>query len=58
MSTFGIMALLSILIESKPSIEIPVFVITMACEGISPDDARCLLVLPLEAELKVMEGVV
>jgi len=56
--TFGIVALLLILIESKPSIEIPVFVITVAHEGISPNDARCLLVLLLKAALKVMEGVV
>ncbi|MCY4164844.1 MAG: efflux RND transporter permease subunit [Gammaproteobacteria bacterium] len=54
---FGIVARMSIPIESEPSIEIPLFVITVPHEGISPDDARRLLVFPLETHLKAMQGI-
>ena len=54
---FGIVARMSIPVESEPRIEIPFFVVTVVHEGISPEDARRLLILPLEIELKAVEGV-
>ena len=54
---FGIVARVSIPVESEPRIEIPFYVITVVHEGISPEDARRLLILPLEIELKAVEGV-
>ncbi len=54
--TFGLVARLSISIESNPKIDVPFFVITVLHEGISPEDATQLLVLPLETELSGIEG--
>ena len=54
---FGIVARVTIPVESEPRIEIPFYVITVVHEGISPEDARRLLILPLEIELKALEGV-
>ena len=56
-AAFGIVARVSIPVESEPRIEIPVFIVTVPHEGISPEDAARLLVLPLETELKAMQGV-
>ncbi len=54
---FGIVARVSIPVESEPRIEVPFFVVTMIHEGISPEDATRLLIMPLEIELKSVEGV-
>ena len=54
---FGIVARVSIPVENEPRIEIPFFVITVVHEGISPEDATRLLILPLEIELKALDGV-
>ena len=54
---FGIVARVSIPVESEPRIEVPFFVITIVHEGISPEDATRLLIMPLEIELKAVEGV-
>ena len=54
---FGIVARVSLPVESEPRLEIPFYVITVVHEGISPEDARRLLILPLEIELKAVEGV-
>ena len=35
----------------------PFFVITVVHEGISPEDAERLLVMPLEIELRQVEGI-
>ncbi|MCI5059659.1 MAG: efflux RND transporter permease subunit [Alphaproteobacteria bacterium] len=43
--------------ESSPDIDIPVLYISMALEGISPDDAERLLLRPMEQELSTIEGV-
>jgi len=52
----GIAARFAIPIESEPNIEVPLFMVSVAHEGISPEDAERLLVRPLEAELRVVEG--
>ena len=54
---FGIVARMSIPVESEPRIEVPFFVITAPHEGISPEDATRLLIMPLEIELKSVEGI-
>lgn len=43
--------------ESSPDINIPILYISMALEGISPDDAERLLLRPMEQELSSIEGI-
>ena len=43
--------------ESSPDINIPILYVSMALEGISPDDAERLLLRPMEQELSSIEGV-
>ena len=54
---FGLIARVSIPIESSPRIDVPFFVVTVIHEGISPEDAVQLLILPLETELASVEGI-
>ena len=42
----GLLARAAIPIENEPHIEVPFFVITVVHEGISPEDAERLLVMP------------
>ncbi len=53
----GVASLRAISVESDPYIEVPFFGITVYHEGISPEDAERLLVMPLEVELRAVEGV-
>nr|MDT0250439.1 efflux RND transporter permease subunit [Endozoicomonas sp.] len=53
----GLASYLTIPKESSPDITIPVIYISVSHEGISPEDAERLLVLPLEKELRAIEGV-
>ncbi|WP_257285486.1 efflux RND transporter permease subunit [Endozoicomonas sp. SESOKO1] len=53
----GLASYLTIPRESNPDITIPVIYISVSHEGISPEDAERLLVLPLEKELRAIEGV-
>lgn len=53
----GLVSYLTIPRESSPDITIPVIRISVSHEGISPEDAERLLVLPLENELRAIEGV-
>jgi len=53
----GIVAYSSIPIESQPDVSVPVIVISISLEGISPEDSERLLVRPMELELKKIEGV-
>lgn len=53
----GFASLRAISVESDPYIEIPVYFISVFHEGISPEDAERLLVMPLETELRAVEGV-
>jgi multidrug efflux pump len=43
--------------ESNPDIPIPIVYVSMIHEGISPEDAERLLVLPMERELQTIEGI-
>ena len=53
----GIVSLNRISIESDPHIEVPVFLVSVINDGISQEDAERLLVVPLELELRRVEGV-
>ncbi len=53
----GGIARVSIPVEGDPEIDVPLFVITVIHEGISPEDAERLLLIPLEIELRQVEGV-
>ena len=52
----GVAARILIPIESSPQIDVPVFMVAVPHEGISPEDAARLLVKPLEVELRTVEG--
>ncbi len=53
----GVASLRSIPVESDPSIAVPFFRVQVFNEGISAEDGERLLVLPLENELRSVEGV-
>ena len=44
-------------VASEPNIDVPFFVITVVHEGISPEDAERLLIMPLETEMRDVEGI-
>ncbi len=43
--------------EAEPDVNIPIIYVSMHHEGISPEDAERLLVRPMEAEMRSIEGV-
>ncbi|MFT5012410.1 MAG: multidrug efflux pump [Patiriisocius sp.] len=53
----GSFSLRAISVESDPYIAIPIYVISVFHEGISPEDGERLLIMPLETELRSVEGV-
>ena len=53
----GLYAYWTIPVESEPNIQVPVFVVTIPHEGISPEDSERLLVAPMETELRAVEGI-
>ena len=53
----GMSAYLGIPKEARPDIDFPVIYVSMTLSGVSPEDADRLLVRPMEAELKSVEGV-
>ncbi len=44
-------------VELEPNIEVPIVVVTVPHEGISPEDAERLILLPIEAEIRSLEGI-
>ena len=53
----GLIARSVIPVANDPDIAVPFFIITVVHEGISPEDAERLLVMPLEIEVRDIEGV-
>jgi len=53
----GIIARQAIPVESDPYIQVPFYIITVFHEGISPEDSERLLVMPMEVELRSLDGV-
>ncbi len=53
----GIVAYVTIPIEADPDVTVPVMVVQVVNEGISPEDAERLLARPMELELRSIEGI-
>mgnify|MGYP006427670435 CR=1 FL=1 len=53
----GIVAFVTIPKEANPDIPIPVIYVSIALEGVSPEDSERLLIRPMEQELRSLEGV-
>lgn len=53
----GIASMRSISIEAEPYIQVPFFQVQIFHEGISQEDAERLLLMPMELELRSVEGV-
>ena len=53
----GLISFNQMAVELEPNIEVPFVVVTVPLEGISPEDAERLLVLPLEEELRSVDGI-
>ena len=53
----GVASLRAISIEADPYIQVPFFRVQIYHEGIAPEDAERLLVMPMEIELRSVEGV-
>lgn len=53
----GLNAYFGIPLASNPDVEVPVIVVTIPHEGISPRDAERLLAKPMEVELRNIEGI-
>ncbi len=54
----GVMARNALPIANDPLIELPLFYVGVVHDGISPEDSERLLVQPMEAELRKLEGLV
>ncbi|WP_018698206.1 efflux RND transporter permease subunit [Amorphus coralli] len=52
----GIFAYLAIPKEANPDIDVPIFYVSIAQQGVSPEDAERLLVRPMETDLRSLEG--
>lgn len=52
----GISTYITIPKEADPDIDVPIFAVTITLQGISPEDSERLLVKPMEAELRGLEG--
>ena len=53
----GIVARATITVEADPDITIPLVLVTIPHIGISPEDADRLIVRPIEAEVRSLEGI-
>ncbi len=53
----GLISRAVIPVANDPDIDVPFAIITIVHEGISPEDAERLLVLPVETEMRNVEGV-
>ncbi|WP_428673315.1 efflux RND transporter permease subunit, partial [Roseibium sp.] len=52
----GVATYISIPKEASPDIDLPIFYISIAQQGISPEDSERLLVRPMETELRGLDG--
>ena len=53
----GLIARNAIPVANEPDIQVPWYVVTVNHERITPEDAERLLVMPLEIELRNVEGI-
>ncbi len=54
----GLIALSRIPVDAEPDIPVPFINISVVLPGVSPEDSQRLLIRPLEAELKSVDGIV
>lgn len=52
----GISTYITIPKEADPDIDVPIFAVTITLQGISPEDSERLLIKPMEAELRGLDG--
>ena len=52
----GLIALSRIPVDAEPDIPVPFINISVVLPGVSPEDSQRLLIRPLEAELKSVDG--
>lgn len=52
----GVFTYISIPKEDSPDIDVPIFYVSIAQQGISPEDAERLLVRPMETQLRGLDG--
>ncbi|MES0879303.1 efflux RND transporter permease subunit [Roseibium sp. SCP14] len=52
----GVFSYINIPKEDSPDIDVPVFYVSIAQQGISPEDAERLLIRPMETELRGLDG--
>ncbi|MEM1045694.1 MAG: efflux RND transporter permease subunit [Pseudomonadota bacterium] len=52
----GIVSYVTIPKEANPDIDVPIFYVSIAQQGISPEDAERLLVRPMETKLRGLDG--
>jgi multidrug efflux pump len=52
----GLWSYVSIPKEADPDIQVPVFYVSIPLQGISPEDSERLLIKPMEAELRGLDG--
>ncbi len=53
----GLISRMAIPIANEPDIDVPFFIVTVIHEGISPEDAERLLIMPMEIEMRNVEGI-
>ena len=53
----GTAARIALPVASQPDVQTPFFRVSLVHEGISPEDAERLLAMPLEIELRALEGI-
>ena len=53
----GTAARIAMPVASQPDVQAPFFRVSLVHEGISPEDAERLLAMPLEIELRALEGI-
>ncbi|MFW6236388.1 MAG: efflux RND transporter permease subunit, partial [Desulfovibrionales bacterium] len=53
---FGAFSYVNIPKESDPDVAIPILIVSMTYQGISPEDSERLLIRPMEKELQTLDG--
>ncbi|MEM9734354.1 MAG: efflux RND transporter permease subunit [Pseudomonadota bacterium] len=52
----GVMSYISVPKEANPDIDVPVYIVSVYQQGVSPEDAERLLVRPMESKLRGLDG--
>ena len=52
----GLLGLSKLALDAEPDIPVPIINVRVVLPGVSPEDAQRLLIRPMEAELKSLEG--